>query len=533
MNLTIEEKDLRLRLASDFEAYAKACLRIRTKAGAIAPLTLNRSQRHVHDRLEAQIKSRGRVRALILKGRQVGISTYVGARFYWKVTHKFGFRAFILAHLDASSAALFDIAHRFHEQCPTPFRPATGRANVKELSFAELGGGYKVATAGSAEIGRGETLQLFHGSEVGHWQNAQRLSAGIQQAIADVAGTECVLESTASGIGNAFHAQWAAAMRGDSDFEAIFVPWYWHEEYQAVPDRDWCCPQAWAEYGSLYGISPQQVYWAWRKNRELAVTVGGSADEPGWLFQQEYPANAEEAFQTSGADTFIPTLAVMKARKATVEGYGPLIIGVDPARGGRDKTGIIDRQGRRAGAHVCKRVNFGEDAMAVAGHVVHLRNELRREHDTIYIVIDATGLGGPIYDRLREQLPHEQIIGVNFGERADNSDRYLNRRSEMYDKMREWFADPAGVQVPDSDELHGDLTAIVRGPGATRFDSAGRLVLEAKDHVRERLGFSPDLSDALALTLVRDFSPLYSPEVVDRHRRDRHRHWEQRDPWSF
>ena len=280
MSLSAEEKELRIRLAGDFEAYARVCLRIRTKGGAIEPLALNRSQRYIHERLEAQIKARGRVRALILKGRQVGISTYVGARFYWKVTHRFGFRAFILAHLDASSAALFDMAHRFHEQCPAPFRPNTGRANVKELSFSDLGGGYKVATAGSADIGRGDTLQLFHGSEVGFWQNAQKLSAGIQQAIADVAGTEDIRESTANGIGNAFHAQWVAAVRGDSDFEPIFVPWHWCEEYTTPPPPDWKTPQAWSEYGAMYGLSVPQVYWAWRKNRELAVTAGGTPEEP-------------------------------------------------------------------------------------------------------------------------------------------------------------------------------------------------------------------------------------------------------------
>ena len=259
---------------------------------------------------------------------------------------------------------------RFHEQCPAPFRPNTGRANVKELSFSALGGGYKVATAGSAEIGRGDTLQLFHGSEVGFWQNAQKLSAGIQQAIADVDGTEDIRESTANGIGNAFHAQWAAAVRGDSAFEPIFVPWHWCEDYSTPPPSDWKAPQAWSEYGALYGLSAPQVYWAWRKNRELAVTAGGSSEEPCWLFAQEYPANAEEAFQTSGADTFIPATAIVRARKALVEGYGPLVLGVDPARGGKDKTGLIDRHGRRAGENVCRRVNFGQDTMAIAGEVV-------------------------------------------------------------------------------------------------------------------------------------------------------------------
>ena len=122
---------------------------------------------------------------------------------------------------------------------------------------------------------------------------------------------------------------------------------------------------------------------------------------------------------------------------------------------------------------------------------------------------------------------------MNFSERALNSDRYLNRRAEMYDLMREWMADPAGVQIPDTDELHGDLAAPMRGPGATRFDSAGRLVLEAKEHIKERLGFSPDLGDALALTFAIDQSALAQQAFNDRHR-DRYRYWEQpRDPWSI
>lgn len=80
--LTDREKRLRLGLKNDFERYAKACLKIRTKAGSIEPLILNRSQLYLHERLEKQKRKQGKVRALVLKGRQVGISTYIGGRFY-------------------------------------------------------------------------------------------------------------------------------------------------------------------------------------------------------------------------------------------------------------------------------------------------------------------------------------------------------------------------------------------------------------------------------------------------------------------
>lgn len=501
-SLTDRERALRIRVATDFDAYAMACLKIRTKSGAVTPLILNRSQKYLHDRLEAQRKTKGKVRALVLKGRQVGISTYISGRFYWRTSHTRGCRTFILAHLDDASANLFNMARRFHDNVPEMFRPQTGSANAKELTFANLDSGYKVSTAGSQAVGRSDTIQLFHGSEMGFWPNAEEHSAGLVQAIADAPGTEDIRESTANGIGNAFHNMWVAAERGDSEFEPIFIPWFWHEEYDREAPSDWRPPEAFIDYGDAYKLSLGQVYWAFLKNREAAIVAGGSPDEINWKFRQEYPANAAEAFQTSGADSFIRPEQVLAARKGKVSGYGPIILGVDPARGGGDKTGIVDRQGRRIGAH-CSKMIDSNDLMAVAGEIQTLYRTIKPSK----IVIDTTGLGAGLYDRLRELLG-EAVEGVNFGSKAFQYQKYANRRAEMWDLMRQWFDDPAGVQVPDDDVFQGNMTSIIRGQGATRFNSNGQLLLEPKDHVRERLSFSPDLADAAALTFAIDFDTL-------------------------
>jgi hypothetical protein len=395
------------------------------------------------------------------------------------------------------------MAKRYHESCPDLVKPATGRANAKELSFELLDSGYKVATAGSAEVGRSETIQYFHGSECAFWPNAQNHSAGIRQALANVSGSEDIRESTANGIGNPFHAEWQAAVRGDSEYEAIFIPWYWHEEYVAAVPDGWIIPQAWADYEAAYKLTRGQTYWAWLKNREMSVLAGGTPDEPCWQFCQEYPANAEEAFQTSGADAFIPSTHVLRARKAEVAGYGPIILGVDPARGGGDKTGLLDRQGRRMGGHICKRID-SHDLMATAGEV---QREIKRLRPLGLrkVVVDTTGLGAGLYDRLVE-LEGDLIEGVNFGSRAYDHLHYANRRAEMWDLKRQWYEDPAGVQVPDSDEFHGDECSAIRGSGATRFTSSGQLLLEPKEHIKERLKFSPDLGDAAALTFAVELS---------------------------
>lgn len=108
-----KERAIRQRLKDDLVHYAARCLKIRSKAGRLEPLVLNAVQRHIHACLERQRGETGRVRALILKARQPGVSTYVGARFYWKVTHGRGLRAFILTHRDQATANLFAMAKRF------------------------------------------------------------------------------------------------------------------------------------------------------------------------------------------------------------------------------------------------------------------------------------------------------------------------------------------------------------------------------------------------------------------------------------
>jgi hypothetical protein len=501
-SLTDRERELRIKLATNFEAYAAACLKIRTKRGAVEPLKLNRSQRFVHERLEKQRREKGRVRALVLKGRQVGISTYISGRFYWRTSHSRGCRTFILAHLDDASSNLFTMAKRFHEHVPEMMRPETGAANAKELVFSRLDSGYKVSTAGSQAVGRSDTIQLFHGSEMAFWPNAEEHSAGLVQAIADAPGTEDIRESTANGIGNAFHNMWVAAERGDSEFEPIFVPWFWHEEYVTEVPAGWTPPDAFREYGERYGLTPEQTYWAFRKNREAAIVAGGSPDEINWKFRQEYPANAAEAFQTSGADSFIRPELVLSARKCSVSGYGPIILGVDPARGGGDKTGVVDRQGRRLGGNICKLID-SNDLMATAGEIQAIARQIKPAK----VVIDTTGLGAGLYDRLRE-IMGDLVEGVNFASKAYAYQQYANRRAEMWDLMRQWFEDPAGVQVPDDDVFQGNMCSIIRGQGATRFNSNGQLILEPKEHVRERLSFSPDLADAAALTFAIDFDAL-------------------------
>ncbi len=118
------------------------------------------------------------------------------------------------------------------------------------------------------------------------------------------------------------------------------------------------------------------------------------------------------------------------------------------------------------------------------------------------VFLDITGVGAGVYDRLKEMRYGRFVIGVNFGQNPTNQRLYTNKRVEMWGELRDWLADPAGVDIPDDDTLHTDLCAPIWGKGATRFNSNQQIVLEPKDHIKERVGFSPDGGDAAALTFA-------------------------------
>jgi hypothetical protein len=401
--------------------------------------------------------------------------------------------SFILTHSGQGTANLFGMCDRFLAHLPPLLKPQVGASNARELSFDQLDSSISVATAGAAGAGRAQTIQFLHGSEVAHWPNAAEHAAGVLQAVPNAPGTEIVLESTAAGVGGLFYDMCKAAERGDGDYILIFIPWHWHEEYQAAAPDTWEPPEGFHDYILIHDLTREKAYWAWSKNAELAQACGASPDEPCWLFRQEYPATADEAFQAAGTESFIKGELVVKARRWTAPDQMafPLIFGVDIARGGGDMTRIIDRRGRCAG-HLIDRTINSNDLMEVAGIIA---TEIDRAHpDAVFI--DGTGLGAGVYDRLRERH-YREVHLVNFGAKATDERRYANRRAEMWGRLQEWLADEGGADIADSDEWQSHLCA----PGI-KFNSNSQMLLESKEDIKARLRFSPDSGDALALTFA-------------------------------
>ena len=408
-------------------------------------------------------------------------STYIGERFYHQVSTQ-GMSAFVVAHEDKATANLYEMVKRYQDH--NLLAPSTKATNAKELVFSVLDCGYKLATAGSKNVGRSNTAQLLHGSEFAFWDNAQSHLAGLGNTIADLPNTEIILESTGNGIGNAFHLMWQEAEAGRGDYIAIFVPWFWQEEYRAAVKPDLQLSHEDIKYQQAYELDQEQMQW--RANK---IATYGQGFE--WLFDQEYPATATLAFQSSTVNPLINPSNVMAAVNSKfLDMNAPLVIGCDPAGDGvndADRTAIAFRRGR-----VCFRLEYhqGLDTMQIAGKLA----EYWRDMEPDGVFIDKGGLGAGVYDRLIELgFP---VIGVNNATRATDAERFENKRAEMWWTMNDWFADQP-CRIPNNAALISDLTA-----PQPKVSSNGRKLLEKKEDMVKRQVRSPDGGDALSLTFA-------------------------------
>lgn len=193
-------------------------------------------------------------------------------------------------------------------------------------------------------------------------------------------------------------------------------------------------------------------------------------------------------FPQAGDVQFIGTALVESAQGRhlipRMYNFAPVILGVDVARYGGDRTVVCKRQGLMSDIIWQQQ---GIDLMTTADRVAALWDE----HKAAAVMIDAGGVGAGVIDRLRQM--GRRPIEVNFGG-ASALPNCVNKRAEMWWRMRDWLKDGA---IPRDEDLRDDLTAPEYG-----FTSKGLVQLEKKEDLKKRGLHSPDLADALALTFA-------------------------------
>ena len=302
----LKEKEKRSKLKGyqeDFSLFAEEQVKIITKDATegFVPFKLNAAQVEITKRLSKQLEETGKVRAIILKARQQGISTYCAGRVFWKSFFTPYARSVVMAHDSATSDALFNMSKNLIKNMQGELAPEERKSNAKEIiihsaamSDPDAVASYRLYTAGSPEAGRGTTPTILHASEVAFWQHDEKILSGLFQGISQAAGTEVILESTANGAQGEFYRLWKGAVAGENEYIPIFLPWFLTPEYRREAPEGFELDLEEEKLRDKFDLDNDQLYW-----RRLKIAEGGKLK-----FQQEYPASADEAFIVSGSAVF-------------------------------------------------------------------------------------------------------------------------------------------------------------------------------------------------------------------------------------
>ena len=315
---------------------------------ALKPFHLNTAQQIIHSLVQDQLRQQGKVRAVILKARRQGISTYIQGRFFHHTVTRRNKNTHTVAHDDKTNDILFRIAKLFEEYYPEELKPMKRYSGKKELVFAdpeEKGRGLNSyytfsSAAGNPPVGSG--IDYLHCSEVSRWnrQSVDDFINAMLNCVVNGHGTEVFLESTACGLGGVFHERWEQAQHPSSEYLPIFLSWYLFDEYKkpfaseekkfqflrslGLPSRGGD-----EEEEHLLGHRTNYVLRGKPVSYELTLEhlhwrrekIHGSCGGEVMIFHQDFPTVAQEAFISSARSAFpTPTLnrvfSILKSAQA-------------------------------------------------------------------------------------------------------------------------------------------------------------------------------------------------------------------------
>ena len=287
--------------------YIEEFLKIKTKDSNIIPLKLNKPQLKLYNLLKKQSEEGRPQRVIILKARQMGFSTLTEAILFKRTATARNVTSGIITHKNDATNNLFNMSKLFLQELPEPMKPQTKASNAQEIIFDNKAGKglrskIKCMTAGGDGVGRSDTFQNLHLSEVAFWNNAKEILDGLLQAVANTPNSLVIIESTANGY------DYFKACSGENDFEPLFCAWWELEEYR-LPCGDIELTNEEKELKALYNLDNEQIAWRrWCIRNNCGNDVN--------TFKQEYPASPEEAFLSSGECVFDKELIVQQIERS-------------------------------------------------------------------------------------------------------------------------------------------------------------------------------------------------------------------------
>lgn len=311
--------------------FFEECLFVQDKeSGSLVPFKLNNEQLYVLERhIWPKWVANQPVRIIVLKARQLGISTLIEAFIYWMATTRPNTNAMVLAHHDDATKNILKMSSGFamkDHRHVLGVMPMIANVNKDELLFDNadwrdrvrhpgLNSRILVATAGNKMSGHSYTLQALHASEVALWPNPD-VFTGILPALADTPQSFGALESTAHGASGPFYEKWQQAVRGKNEWDPIFLSWKNRREYRVklTPKRKEKYELTAEEEKIVaeHAIDFEQVEWR-RRRVEAFRGMKRMAED---VFAEQFPITPEEAFIATGKNYFDMVSLLHAERKA-------------------------------------------------------------------------------------------------------------------------------------------------------------------------------------------------------------------------
>lgn len=267
-------------------------LRIRNRLGKSVALTPNRAQRAYAE------GARGKHRNIVLKARQMGITTWIAAQFFLQtITHP-GTVTVQIAHTQAAAEQIFRIVQRFLFQLPAPLREGVlkkAKVSKRGIVIPELDSEYLVDTAGNQNAGRGLTITNLHCTELARWPgDAAETLYGLMATLSPEG--VLAMESTPKGANGCFWREWHDADKTGT--ARHFFPWWWEEAYRGEPVAEDELTDPEQRLMEEHGLSREQIGY----RRRIQENFRG-------LAKQEYAEDPEACFLASG-DCYFETSAI-------------------------------------------------------------------------------------------------------------------------------------------------------------------------------------------------------------------------------
>lgn len=385
---------------------AEAMLVVRGRDGRPALLKANQVQKAFERR-------RGQ-RNIVLKARQMGLTTWVAARFFLKTITQPGTLTLEVAHTQEAAEEIFRIVHRFVDWLPDSLRRGalrTARSNVRQIVFPAIDAQYRVVSAADRNAGRGLTVQNLHCSELVRWPgDAAETLAGLRAAMAP--GAELVMESTPQGVGGCFHQEWIKAK--ETGTVRHFFPWWMESAYRADAVDEASLTEEEQALIRLNHLDLRQIGY----RRRIRADFRG-------LARQEYAEDAESCFLASGECIF-ELAAVEERMKSAPEPAerrrnGELDIWLPPVKGKEYLVAVDPAGGGSEGDYSAAQVLEMETGLQCAEFAAHIGGlELARfitslaaEYNSAWLVVERNNHGTGVLALVETACHYSRIVRQN------------------------------------------------------------------------------------------------------------------------